>query len=79
MANYTGSATLLPLVDDPTRNQLVRDMESGYLRWSYGQEGDDAALVTAEDRVAVILYFPAAGEPYGDFEMADWYYERVTG
>lgn len=77
-ANQT--TALLELVDEPTRRQLARDVETGYLRWSPDPEvAGVAALRTAEGRVALVYYPAAAGEPYGDFEMADWYAERVTG
>lgn len=75
MSNET--AQLTAVADTPTTTQFTADLASGYLRWQF----DDytAALVTAQDRVAIVLY-PAetTEDSQADFEMADWYAERIA-
>lgn len=77
MSTNKETATLLDLADGPTSAQITDDLGSGYLRWQF----DDytAALVTAQDRVAIVLY-PAetAEDGHADFEVADWYEERIS-
>lgn len=78
MANRT--AALLDLVDQQTADQLTHDLEARYLRWVNDPEVAGVAALVREDGTVAVVYYPAApGEPYGDFEMADWYAERVTG
>lgn len=76
MSNEATTHLLTELTDAPTTHQVLADLESGYLRWQF----DDytGALVTAEDRVAIVFYPPETAEDsQADFETADWYAERI--
>jgi hypothetical protein len=76
MSNEATTALLTAIADQPTTQQVLADLDSGYLRWQF----DDytAALVTAEDRVAMVVYPPETSGEQADFEVADWYAERIS-
>lgn len=65
------TAKLAELADDRTIKAVEADLEGGY-RWERDAEYETAGLVSAEGRTAIVLYY---GED--DFEVADWYSERI--